>query len=42
MALAQKQLAARFNKPGSTMFDYRIYGLCSDGDMMKARLGGGS
>ena len=35
MAIAQKQLAARFNKPGFEIFDYRIYGICSDGDMME-------
>ena len=34
MAIAQKQLAARFNKPGFEVFDYHIYGICSDGDMM--------
>ncbi len=35
MAVAQKALAARFNKPGFEVFDYRIYGICSDGDMME-------
>jgi transketolase len=35
MAIAQKALAARFNKPGYDVFDYRIYGICSDGDMME-------
>jgi transketolase len=35
MAIAQRELAARFNKPGFDVFDYRIYGICSDGDMME-------
>lgn len=34
-AIAQKHLAARFNKPGFTLFDYSIYAICSDGDMME-------
>jgi len=35
MAIAQKNLAARFNKPGYDLFNYTIYALCSDGDMME-------
>jgi transketolase len=35
MAIAQKNLAARFNKPGYDLFDYTIYAICSDGDMME-------
>jgi transketolase len=35
LAIAQKELAARFNKPGFDIFDYHIYGICSDGDMME-------
>jgi len=35
MAIAQKHLAARFNKPGFDLFDYTIYAICSDGDMME-------
>jgi transketolase len=35
MAIAQKWLAARFNKPGFKIFDYRIYVIMSDGDMME-------
>ncbi len=35
MAVAQKFLAARYNKPGFPVFDYTIYGICSDGDMME-------
>jgi transketolase len=34
-AIAQKHLAARFNRPDFPLFDYRIYSLCSDGDMME-------
>ncbi len=35
MAIAQKWLAAHYNKPGFDLFDYRIYALCGDGDMME-------
>lgn len=35
MAIAQKYLAARYNKPGFDIFDYRIYAICSDGDLME-------
>jgi transketolase len=35
MAIAQKHLAARFNRPGFDLFNYHIYGLCSDGDLME-------
>lgn len=35
MAIAQKYLADRYNKPGYEIFDYRIYVICSDGDMME-------
>jgi transketolase len=34
-AIAQKHLAARYNKPGYELFDYRIYAIVSDGDMME-------
>ncbi len=34
-AIAQKYLAARYNKPGFDLFDYKIYTVCSDGDMME-------
>jgi transketolase len=34
-AIAQKYLAARYNKPGFNIFDYNIYAICSDGDMME-------
>jgi transketolase len=35
MAIAQKWLAARYNKPGYELFGGRIYTLCSDGDLME-------
>lgn len=34
-AIAQKSLAARYNKPGFTLFDYSVYAICSDGDLME-------
>src|SRR6185369_3162588 len=35
MAIAQQWLADRYNKPGFPLFDYHIYVICSDGDMME-------
>ncbi len=35
MAMAQRWFAARYNKPGFPLYDYRIYALCGDGDMME-------
>jgi len=35
LAIARKHLAARFNRPGFELFNYHIYGLCSDGDIME-------
>src|SRR5688572_4622049 len=32
-AIAQKFLAARYNKPGFELFNYTIYSICSDGDL---------
>jgi transketolase len=34
-AIAQKHLAARYNKPGFDLFNYLIYAIVSDGDMME-------
>ena len=34
-AIGQKHLAARFNKPGFDLFNYKVYVICSDGDMME-------
>src|SRR5487761_2143174 len=35
MAIAQRWLAEHFNRPDSEMFDYDIYAVCGDGDMME-------
>jgi transketolase len=34
-AIAQKHLAGRYNKPGFDLFNYHVYAICSDGDMME-------
>jgi transketolase len=34
-AIAQYQLAARYNKPDFELFNYNIFVICSDGDMME-------
>jgi transketolase len=35
MAMAERWLAARFNRPDHDLFGYRIYVICSDGDLME-------
>jgi transketolase len=35
MALAQRWLAATYNRPNFEMFDFRVFVLCGDGDMME-------
>ncbi len=35
MAIAEKYLEIYFNRPGYKMFDYRIFGIVSDGDLME-------
>ena len=35
MAIGQKWLANRFNKPGFDVFDYNIYTICGDGCLME-------
>ncbi len=35
MAIAGRWLAARYNRPDATLFDYAVYALCSDGDLME-------
>jgi transketolase len=35
MAIAARELASRYNRDGATLFDYDVYTLCSDGDMME-------
>jgi len=34
-AIAQKYMATRYNKPGFDIFNYNVYTICSDGDMME-------
>jgi transketolase len=34
-AIGQKHLAARYNRPGFSLFDYHVYAICSDGDLME-------
>jgi transketolase len=35
MAIARKWLASRYNQPGLDVFDYNIYAVCGDGDLME-------
>jgi len=35
MAIAQRWLSGRYDRPGFSLFDYRTYVLCSDGDLME-------
>lgn len=35
MAIAERVLAHRFNRPGHTIVDHHTYALCSDGDLME-------
>jgi transketolase len=35
MAIAAKWMASYFNKPGFEMFNYDVYSICSDGDLME-------
>jgi transketolase len=35
MAIAEKWLANRYNRPGFEIFDYNIYAICGDGCMME-------
>jgi len=35
MAIASKWLASYFNRPGFDLFDFNVYALCGDGDMME-------
>ncbi len=35
MAMAERMLAARFNRPGYSIFDHRVWVLASDGDLME-------
>jgi transketolase len=35
MAIAERRLAGRFNRPGHEIIDHRSWGFCSDGDLME-------
>jgi transketolase len=35
MAIAERWLAAHFNRPGHEIVDFRTYAICGDGDMME-------
>jgi transketolase len=35
MAIAERWLAATYNRPGFEIFDYNIYTICGDGDLME-------
>ncbi len=35
MAIAQQYMAERYNRPDFNIFDYKIYAVCSDGDIME-------
>jgi transketolase len=35
MAIAGKWMAANFNRPDFEIFDYNVYAMCSDGDLME-------
>ncbi|MEE9383495.1 MAG: transketolase [Nannocystaceae bacterium] len=35
MAIAERVLAAAYNRPGHSIVDHRTYGICSDGDLME-------
>ncbi|NRA95716.1 MAG: transketolase [Planctomycetes bacterium] len=35
MAMAERHLAARFNRPGHAIIDHRVWGIASDGDLME-------
>ena len=35
MAIARQWLSATYNRPGFDLFDFNVYALCGDGDMME-------
>ena len=41
MAIAERWLAKHFNRPEFEVFDYDIYVMCGDGDMMECELARG-
>jgi len=42
MAIAGKWLAANFNRPGFELFNFRVFTVCGDGDMMEGVAGEGA
>jgi len=38
MAIAERFLAARYNRPGHEIVDHHTYGIVSDGDLMEGWL----
>jgi len=39
MAIASKWLAANYNRPGLELFDFNVYSICGDGDLMEGVAG---
>src|SRR6266436_5257349 len=39
MAIAERWLAANYNRPGFEVFNYNVYGICGDGDLMEGVAG---
>jgi transketolase len=35
MAIAERRLAAEFDRPGHPIIDHRVFGICSDGDLQE-------
>jgi len=35
MAIASKWLGANYNRPGFDIFNFNVYAMCGDGDMME-------
>ena len=35
MAIAERRLAAEFNRPGHTVVDHRVFAIVSDGDLQE-------
>ena len=35
MAMAERVLAQRYNRPGHEIVDHRVFAICSDGDLME-------
>src|ERR1700740_2565304 len=39
MAIAERWLAANFNQPGFELFNFKVYAICGDGDLMEGVAG---